>query len=301
MGPRVFVTGTANIDLTFHIDTPPRAGVTTVYPHFQQGFGGKGANQAVTAARMGAAVTYLAKVGSDAFGTAIKQALTDEGIDVTHVTPAAECPTGTAVILVEPSGQNTIITHAGPNVALTEADVEAALPDLRRSRVLLATLETPGPALLELFRAARAAGVLTILNPAPPVTFPRELLREVDYCVPNESELAALTDIVVDSPDSLRASLAALQRWGPRHVIVTLGERGVAYTTPSGIGVIPPRPVHAIDTTGAGDAFCGTLAVALAEELPLDAALQRATAAAALSVTRPGAQTSFPTRAEIDW
>ena len=164
MPPRIFVTGSANIDLTFRVTAMPRLGVTEVCSDYQMGFGGKGANQAVTAARLGAEVTFLGKVGSDAFGPAIQQQLQKEGIRTEHLTVAPNLSTGTAVILVDRGGQNSIITHAGPNVTVTIDDIQRATPDIEKANVVLATLETPGPALLELFRMARRAKVTTILE-----------------------------------------------------------------------------------------------------------------------------------------
>src|SRR5262245_40955356 len=299
MPPRLFVTGSANIDLTFRVPALPRRGVTEVCADYQQGFGGKGANQAVQAARLGATITFLGKVGDDPFGPATIQQLRSEGIDVDHVTVAAGQLTGTAVILVEPSGQNSIVVSAGPNVTLTADDVRRATSAITSADCLLATLEVPGEPLLEAFRIARAAGVPTILNPAPPVFFPRELLQLVDVCVPNESELVALTDRSIDSLDDIASAAAALRDAGPKMVVVTLGERGAFVLDDAGAEHIAGVRVEALDTSGAGDAFTAALGVASAEGRSLRDSARWANVVAALSVTRAGTQASFPRRAEV--
>jgi ribokinase len=300
MPSRLFVAGAANIDLTFRVPAPPRAGVTEVCPDYRQGFGGKGANQAVQAARLGASVTFLGKVGGDPFGPAVIRQLQSEGINAEHVSVEKDLLTGTAVILVEPSGQNSIITSAGPNVAVGVEDIRRASAAISSADALLATLELPGEPLLEAFRLARAGRVRTILNPAPPVIFPRELLALVDVCVPNESELLALTGLSVDSLDSAEKAAKELRRAGPEAVVVTLAERGCLVVDEGGSEQIPGARVTAVDTSGAGDAFTAVLGVALAEGRSLREAARWANAVAALSITRHGTQASFPRRDEIE-
>ncbi len=292
---RLFVLGGANIDLTFRVPGMPRPGVTEICP-YQLGFGGKGANQAVQAARLGASVGFCGKVGDDPFGPAIVNQLKKEGIATEHVTTARGLLTGTAVILVEPTGQNSIVTHAGPNLALTADDVRRALPAIQSADVFLATLEVHAEPLFAAFRAAREAGVRTILNPAPPVDFPHELLELVDICLPNESELVALAGLPIEQ---LPQAVESLRRKGPKAVVVTLGERGAFVVDEQGTEMIPSRPVQAVDTSGAGDSFAASLAVALGEGRSLGEAARWANQVAALSVTRAGTQMSFPTRAEI--
>jgi ribokinase len=294
MPARLTVIGSANVDLTFRLPGMPRPGVTEVCREYQLGFGGKGANQAVQAARLGAAVTFIGKVGEDPFGPATIEQLRKEGVDVEHVTPASGRLTGTAVILVEASGQNSIVTHAGPNVAMTVDDVRRAAPAIAASNILLATLETPAEPLTEALSIARAARVRTILNPAPPVDFPLELLHLVDVCLPNESELAAL----VGDHDGVHFAAEALRAKGPKTVIVTLGERG-AYLLDSAGDLIQGHRVPAIDTSGAGDSYAAALAVALTEGKSLREAARWANEVAALSVTRFGTQASFPRRSEL--
>lgn len=293
MPARITVIGSANVDLTFRVPGMPRPGVTEVCREYQLGFGGKGANQAVQAARLGAAATFVGKVGDDPFGPAAVEQLKQEGIATEFITAASGRLTGTAVILVDPSGQNSIITHAGPNVDLTVDDVRRAAPAIRASDVLLATLETPAAPLAEALTMARAAGVRTILNPAPPVDFPHELLRLVDICLPNESELAAL----VGEQGDVAAAAAALRAKGPKTIVVTLGARG-AYLLGDTGEMSEGFRVAAVDTSGAGDSFAAALAVALAEGRPLRKAVRWANRVAAVSVMRRGTQTSFPRRSD---
>jgi ribokinase len=294
--PRIVVVGSANVDLTFRVPGPPRAGVTEVCRDYALGFGGKGANQAVQAARLGAAVTFIGKVGDDPFGPAVVEQLRREGIATEFVTAAPGMLTGTAVILVEPSGQNSIITHAGPNVTLTAAEVRRAAATIAAADVLLAMLEAPADALAEALGTARAAGVRTVLSPAPPVDFPHELLRLADVCLPNESELTAL----VGSWDDVGTAAAALLAKGPKAVVVTLGERGAFLLDEERQEKISGRSVLAVDTSGAGDSFAAALGTALAEGKTLHTAAAWANAVAALSVTRAGTQASFPSRVEVE-
>jgi ribokinase len=296
---RLTVIGSANVDLTFRIPQTPRPGVTEVCREYFLGFGGKGANQAVQAARLGARVAFIGKVGEDPFGPATVEQLRREGIETAHVTTATGRLTGTAVILLDPSGQNTIITHAGPNVALTATDVERASEIIASSDILLMTLEVPAEPAFTALRIARNAGVRTILNPAPPVDFPHEMLKLVDIALPNESELVALTGLRAGSLQELRASANALRQKGPGAVVVTLGERGAYLLDGQLEELIPAHQVKAVDTSGAGDAFSAGFAVALGEGASLGEAARHGNSVAALSVTRVGTQSSFPRRDEL--
>jgi ribokinase len=298
---RLTVIGSANVDLTFRVPGMPRPGVTEVCREYCLGFGGKGANQAVQATRLGAAVALVAKVGEDPFGPATVEQLQREGIATEHVTAARGRLSGTAVILVDPSGQNSIVTHAGPNVELTAEDIRRAATAIADSDILLATLEVHAEPAFEAFHAARGAGVRTILNPAPPVDFPQELLILVDIALPNESELEALTGMPAGAIDEVHAAAEELRRRGPKTVVVTLGERGAFLLDERGPELIPGRRVRAIDTSGAGDAFAGAFAVALGEGKSLRDAAHWANAVAASSVTRAGTQTSFARRDQIEF
>jgi len=298
--PRVCVVGSANVDLTVFTPRLPRPGETLAGRHFHMGFGGKGANQAVMAARLGAEVSLIAKIGNDVFGQSMLANLNGQGIDTSQIRIDPDNATGVAAIVVNDDAQNCIIVFPGANGCLAPNDVRDLANVIQSADVLLCQLEVPTDAILEAFRLAKAAGVMTILNPAPAMTLPDELLRLSDFCVPNETELELLTGRSLESLDEIRGAGQALQARGPHTVIVTLGDRGALLLGKDGQAEhFPAFPVTAVDPTGAGDAFIGSLAVFLVEGMPLPEAAQKANRAAALSVTRKGTQTAFPTRAEI--
>jgi ribokinase len=297
---RITVVGSANMDLTFRAATLPRPGETVFGKSFVRGFGGKGANQAVAAARQGAAVSFVGKVGTDEFGRAIREQLTREGIDVTYLGDDPERPTGTAAILVDDAGENAIVGVPGANLGLTPDDVRAAGALLQSSAIVLAPCETMIETLTAAFQIAHRAGATCILNPAPARALPAELLAVVDVIVPNELELRALTGHSTETLGDVAAAANQLRARGPRIVVVTLGPRGAlvvdAHTQTHFSGLI----VTAVDTSGAGDAFCGALAAHLADSLSIIEAANAANRVAALSVTRPGTQASFPRSGEPD-
>jgi ribokinase len=298
--PRICVVGSLNTDLTFRTPRLPKPGETLRGNAFHIGYGGKGANQAVMSARLGAQVTLVGRVGRDAFGDGSVRHLTREGIDTIHVKEDVQEPSGTAAIVVDDQANNCIIVVPGANGALTPDDVRDAQSAIRQARVLLCQLEVPMRTVLEAFRIARSAGVQTILNPAPAAKLPDELLRLTDICVPNETELELLVNRRLSAFDEMEGAAREIIRRGPSTVLVTLGARGVLIVTADACDHIPAVPVEAVDPTGAGDAFIGALAVFLAESRGLREAVRWACAAAALSVMRPGAQASFPSRADVE-
>lgn len=299
VSPAICIVGSVNVDLIFRTPRLPRAGETLAGKSFQRCFGGKGANQAVTAARMGACVTMVARVGADPFGSQAVQNLTDHGIDVAHVLTDEHRPTGLASIAVDETGVNTIIVVGGANEGLSPEDVRRATPGITEATVLVGQLETPIDATLEAFRLAKDAGMMTVLNPAPAAALPPELLQRTDLLVPNESELEMLTGRVIRGVEDAKAAARQLLAWGPRTVVTTLGDRGALVVEPESTEYIRAIRVKAIDTSGAGDVFIGTLAAMLAEERDLAESVRWANAAAALSVTRHGTQTSCPRRDEV--
>ncbi len=291
--------GSSNIDLIARVPRLPRLGETLVGRSFHLGYGGKGANQAVMAARLGARVTLVAKVGRDVFGEGAARNLQAEGIETTHVLVAAERVSGVAQILVDDSAQNVIVVVPGANQDLRPAEVQRASTAILGADAVVCQLEVPVETTLEAFRIARTGGVCTILNPAPAGPLPDELLDLVDICLPNEPEAEQLTGQSVATRAGVEAAARALLRRGPRAVVVTLGAAGALVVDQGGAEPIPAVAVDAVDPTGAGDAFIGSLAVFLAEGVALREAAHRANAAAALSVTRIGAQESFPTGDEV--
>jgi ribokinase len=298
--PRICVVGSSNIDLIFRTARLPRPGETLAGHSFRLDFGGKGANQAVMAARLGARVAVVACVGGDVFGEQTLANYRREGIDTAHIAVEATRPTGVASIAVDDMARNCILVVPGANLSLSPAHVRQAAATIRGAAVLLCQLEVPQETVLEAFRVARAAGVRTVLNPAPAAELPDELLRLADVCVPNESELEALTGQPAATLEQAEAAARSLARRGPGALVVTLGERGALILERDVSEHVATVPVQAVDPTGAGDVFIGALGVSLAAGLPLRAAVRRANAVAALSVTRLGAQASFPTRAEVE-
>lgn len=298
MQPRLFFVGSLNVDQAFRVERLPRAGETLLAFGFRQSFGGKGANQAVMAARLGATVSLLGRVGQDDLGERYRAHLLKEGIDISAVAADFSTPTGLASIWVAPDGANAIVVSSGANAKVSPADVTLHADKLRAADLVVAQLETPLDATLEAFRLARTAGVRTLLNPAPAAPLPAELLKLTTLLVPNEGELAELARRGIDGDAELAAAAAELRAQGPKAVIVTLEERGAYLRSAAFSGLMPAPAARAIDTVGAGDAFCGALAVALAEGQPLEQAVRFANRLAACTVARPGAQESYPSREE---
>ncbi len=288
------------MDLIAYAPRLPAPGETLMGTRFQTGYGGKGANQAVAAARLGAAVAMVARVGGDVFGADMLANFAAQGIDVAQVLRTEGVSSGVAPIAVDDAGRNAIIVVAGANALLTPADVDAAAPAIGRARVLLCQLEVPIETSLRALTLARAAGVLTILNPAPaPEALPDAMLRVSDLVCPNESEASAITGIPVTDAASAEAAGRVLVGRGARAAIVTLGAAGCLYVSASETWRAPAPVVTAVDTTGAGDCFLGSLAFFLARAAGLRDAATRAAAVAALSVQRPGTQTSYPYAADL--
>jgi ribokinase len=294
------VIGSANTDLTTFVDGFPRAGETLFGKTFEIGFGGKGANQAVASRLCGAEVIMVAKVGSDLFGQATIDNFASFGIDTTHVQIIQDAPTGVAPIFVEPDGQNRIIVVKGANDRLTEADVDAAAMDLRRADVIIVQFEIPLPTVYHTVRFAQAHNIRCIVNPAPAAPADLAQLSGADLFIPNETEAEQLTGQPVRCEADAAACALSLLGKGFRRVVITLGARGSLVADAAGHTHVPPFPVTPIDTSGAGDAFIGSLAVFLAEGLPEQEALARANLYAALSTTRMGTQKSFPRRADFE-
>ena len=297
--PRITVVGSANIDLTFRTPRFPQPGETLTGRALHQCMGGKGANQAVAAARLCADVTFIACVGSDAFGKAAMEAYLAEGIHATFIRQVENQATGTAAILVDDKAENCIIVIAGANALLKPSDVSAASSIIQQSSVVLCQLETPVDTAVEAFQIARAANGLTVLTPAPAAQVTDELLALCDICVPNKTEISALTSQAIHNlSDALRAAEKLCER-GVKRVALTMGSEGVLLLDESGSTHIPARNVQAVDTTGAGDAFTAALAVSLAEGRTFRNAARSASIVAAISVTRLGTQTAFPTKTEV--
>jgi ribokinase len=299
---RIIVIGSANMDVVASVEHLPRAGETVAGSDFALFPGGKGANQACAAARLGGAVTFVAQVGSDPFGFALIDSLREAGVDVQQVGTASR-PTGCASIYVLPDGENSIVISPGANATLDPATAVSRLNELDGAGFVLSQLEIPMETVEAAFQAARMRGATTILDPAPARTLPPSLLRTVDFLTPNQSESATLLGnpfwSIRDFTDAEEAA-AGLLALGPSTVVMKLGALGCLVANNEGCLRVEGCVVAAVDTTAAGDAFNGAFAVALAEGRPLAAAAVFANAAGAICVMRRGAQASLPGRDEID-
>jgi len=298
--PQLVVVGSLNMDLVVRTPHLPRPGETILGRDFMTAPGGKGANQTVAAAMLGATIHMVGRVGGDDFGRALRENLRAAGADDTFVGTEEGAATGIAIIEVDDGGQNTIVVAPGANAHVTHADIDAARSIIASSQAVIAQLEIPLDTVQYALSTARAANVLTILNPAPAQPLPTELLSLVDLLVPNETEAAQLTGIEVNDDAGIEQAARQLCERGARTVVITLGARGALALSEGKAWRIPPFKVKAIDTTAAGDAFVGALATAYAIHGNLDAALREASAAGALAATRFGAQPSMPTRAELE-
>jgi ribokinase len=299
--PRIGVIGSTNMDLTTTVERMPVWGETVLARRFETSFGGKGANQAVAAAKLGAEVVMVTNLGDDGLGENALRNFASFGIDTRRVRRIANQSTGTATILVDAaSGDNAILIVAGANGDLGAADVEAAGEELKRCDLILLQLEIELETAYAAIRFGRKHGVRTVLNPAPArANLDMAVVTQTSFLIPNETELAIMTGMPVESEAEVSAAAQSLVKQGVETVIVTLGARGSLLATQEGSRRIAPVKVQAVDTTGAGDAFIGAFARFCAGGLPLDAALAEATRYSALSVTRPGAQKSFADVAEF--
>ncbi len=299
--PRIVVVGSINLDLVYHVPRLPQPGETLTGTSFQQVHGGKGANQAVAAARMNADVSLIGRIGDDTFGAALVVGLEAEAVDASHVKTSGGTSSGLAVIGVADSGQNCITVIPGANGLVTSADVMAAESSIAASDVLLLQLEIPVEAVITAIRIARNYKVLTILDPAPALqTFPPELLC-VDVVCPNESEASLITGLPVTNVAEAVVAARHLQSLGAKIAIITLGSLGCVVCDESdNPRHVPSFPVTAVDTTAAGDAFAGALGFCLAQGQPIFEALCFASAAGAIATTRRGAQPAMPRLDEVN-
>ncbi len=298
--PRIAVVGSLNTDLTSFVDACPRAGETLFGRSFHIGFGGKGANQAVAARLCGAEVVMVAKVGSDVFGEATIRNLKSLGINAAHVQAVDGVSTGVASILVEPSGQNRIIVVKGANDRLRPADIDAAAVDLGGAQTIILQFEIPLETVYHTIRFATARKIRCIVNPAPALPASIADLCAADYFIPNETEAELITGMPVKTSADAKACARALLTQGFTRILITLGARGSLLVDASEAIEMPPYAVKAIDTSGAGDAFIGSLAVFLSEGMAERDAIARANLYAALSTSGVGTQQSFFKRDAFD-
>lgn len=297
MAPKIVVVGSFNTDLTSYMERMPRPGETVNGRRFVTGPGGKGSNQAVAAARLGAEVTFVGRVGQDVFAELALNTWKKEGINTDFVVRDPEHSTGVAPIFVDDSGENSIVVVLGANLAMQPSDVDAAAHVIAEADILLTQLEINYDIVAYALKVAKEKGVRTILNPAPAGTLPRDVLALADFMTPNETELEVLSGTSHLPVEEAARSLLVTD---DQTVIVTLGAQGARYVRKQESVRIPGFQVDVVDTTGAGDAFNGGLAVALAEGFSLQDAIRFANATAALCVTRPGTAPSMPYRSEVE-
>ena len=305
MASSIVVIGSLNMDFVIAVDRLPLPGETILGRDFRTIPGGKGANQAYAAAKLartGALVRMMGRVGADSFGAALKQNLANVGVDVGAVLETDSEATGVACIHVDDTGQNSITVAPGANSVLSAGDIQSQSGTLDGARCVLLQLEIPLETVAEGLRQARRGGAICILDPAPARALPKEILELVDIATPNENEACVLAGVAPNRV-SVQDAIALgnkIRELGVRSVIVKLGDQGCVYCGADGTFASPPFAVRALDSTAAGDTFNAALAVALAEDAGMEQALRFANAAAAISVTRPGAQTSAPARAEVE-
>jgi ribokinase len=301
MKARIVVVGSVNMDLVIRAAHLPAPGETIAGSGFRTLPGGKGANQAVAAARMGADVHFIGCIGGDDFGLRLRNGLAAEGIGLERLSMREDESTGVAMITLDAAGQNCIVLSAGANGRLTPALIDDGAGLIAGAQLLVCQLETPLDAVARAIRIARDHAIPVILNPAPAAPLERGLLAQVDYLIPNETEASVLSGMQVVDERTAVAAARRLVGEGVGQVLITLGDKGVVCASRDGsVASHPAIVVPVVDTTGAGDTFVGSLAAELADARPLAQAIEFAQYAAALKVTRLGAQTSIPQRHEVE-
>lgn len=292
---KILVVGSINMDLVVRVPHSPEPGETVLGGDFETFPGGKGANQAVAASRMGGEVTMVGRVGNDSFGDTLIQGLVEDKIKTTYVIKDTNAPTGIAMIAVAADGENLIVVASGANLEVSVEDVNNAREPMHDTDLLLVQLECTLETVTAAIDLAKAYHVPVILNPAPAQLLPRALLTNVDVLTPNENELALLT-----GEEDIDKGIRKLQDWGVKKLVITLGANGARVISDEIDQHLPAHEITVVDTTAAGDAFNGALAVALAEKKPLLEAVRYGLAAGALAATKRGAQPSLPTRDVVE-
>lgn len=300
MQRKIVVIGSCNTDMVISMDHLPLPGETLIGGEFFMNSGGKGANQAVAASRLGGNVSFIAKVGNDPFGKRALEQYRAEGIDVKHILTDPEQPSGVALIMVDAQGENSIAVASGANAHLTTKDINNAKEILSRADIVLMQLETPITTVEHAANVAKRSGAKVILNPAPAQPLPESLLQNLYILIANETEAEFISGTQITDMDSVARAADILCDKGVEKVVITLGSRGAFVKERGNYHQIPGLKVKAVDATAAGDTFCGALCVALAEGKNLTEAVTFANRCAAVTVTRMGAQSSLPYRSEIE-
>ncbi|KRL59675.1 ribokinase [Latilactobacillus fuchuensis] len=298
---KIVVLGSTNVDTILGIQRFPQPGETLAMNSRSVAGGGKGANQAIAAVRSGAQTAFISKIGHEGAADFMLETFKQDGMNIDHVTMSETAGTGQAYIMVDESGQNSILIYGGANQDVTSADIHQAENDIKLADRIVAQFEVPVPAVIEAFKIARANGVQTILNPAPAIkNIPAELLAVTDMIVPNETEAEIITGIKVTDQASMQKNAEAMFKMGIKVVIITVGDKGSFYATPDQTGFVPAFKVTAVDTTAAGDTFIGALSTKLAMDYSnIEVAMTYANKASSIAVQTKGAQNSIPYAKDI--
>lgn len=300
MSKNILVLGSSNTDMIIKLKKIPKPGETVIGGKFSTAAGGKGANQAVAAARAGGNVTFIARVGSDVFGVTAVERFKNDGINVDYIIKDKAEPSGVALIFVDENGENSIAVASGANAALTPMDIESCEHIIKENKYLLMQLETPIDTIETAAKIAAENNVKVILNPAPAQKLSKDLLKNISIITPNETEAELLVGFPITNEEDAERAAKVLMEMGIEIVVITLGSRGAFVLSDAFNGLVPSFPVKAIDTTAAGDVFNGALAVSLSEGKQIKDAVVFANAAAAISVTEIGAQPSAPNLTDIN-
>ncbi|MBQ2367832.1 MAG: ribokinase [Bacteroidaceae bacterium] len=300
MSERIVVIGSCNTDMVINTERLPQPGETIIGGNFFMNAGGKGANQAVAAARLGGRVSFMAKVGNDHFGSRSIEQYKSEGIEVEHILVDNDNPSGVALIMVDAKGENCIAVASGANALLRPEDIDKATDTIERGDIVLMQLETPLETVEYASRIAREKGKKVILNPAPALHLPESLLNNLYMIIANETETEYISGIKITDMDSICRAADIISSRGVENVVITLGSKGAFVKENGAYHQVPAIKVKAVDATAAGDTFCGALCVALAEGKDILEAVEFANRCASVTVTRLGAQSSLPYRSEID-
>ena len=300
MSQRIVVIGSCNTDMVINTERLPLPGETIIGGNFFMNAGGKGANQAVAAARLGGKVSFIAKVGNDHFGSRSIEQYKSEGIDVDHLLIDNDNPSGVALIMVDAKGENCIAVASGANAMLRTEDIDKATGMIERGDIVLMQLETPLDTVEYTARIAKGMGKKVILNPAPALHLPDSLLKNLYMLIANETETEHISGITITDMESICRAADVISERGVENVVITLGSKGAFIKENGAYHKVPAIKVKAVDATAAGDTFCGAICVALAENKSILDAVEFANKCASVTVTRMGAQSSLPYRSEIE-
>ncbi|WP_432408959.1 ribokinase [Wukongibacter sp. M2B1] len=296
----ITVIGSLNMDLVTRVKVMPRVGETLIGKDYMQIPGGKGANQADAIARLGARVKMIGLVGDDGFGNDLIQSMTNDGVDVSNIKKLKDSTTGIALIMVNDEGNNSIVVIPGANFELTPEHIDDCIEAIKESDILVTQLETPVDTVRYALKKAKKLEKYTILNPAPAAMLDDELISNIDLLTPNETELEVLSGVKIEKESDILVGARVLMDKGVKELIVTMGDKGCLYANDRENKVYPAYRVEPVDTTAAGDSFTGGIAVALSEGKSMEEAIKFATKVGALTVTKEGAQSSLPTREEVE-